>query len=160
MRLEVSGDATHLDVEYHTATDELGYRGAGAGTAFDVWRGGRRIDEQPGVVGRGRVRLAIRADCIDGDGAIAHLPEGMKPSIITISGIGGEIEPAPPQPRWLAYGDSIVEGWIASGPAGAWPAIAARRHSVEAEPIRVLDLDDGLVVGALLSLVLTVRMRL
>ena len=40
----------------------------------------------------------------------------MKPTIVSISGVGGAIEPAPSQPRWLAYGDSIAEGWIASGP--------------------------------------------
>jgi lysophospholipase L1-like esterase len=40
--------------------------------------------------------------------------------------VQGEIEPAPPQPRWVAYGDSIAEGWVASRPSGAWPAIAAR----------------------------------
>ena len=26
----------------------------------------------------------------------------------------------------MAYGDSILEGWVASGPARAWPAVAAR----------------------------------
>ena len=34
-------------------------------------------------------------------------------------------------PRWIAYGDSIAEGWIASGPAGAWPSVAARRHGLD-----------------------------
>ncbi len=31
----------------------------------------------------------------------------------------------------MAYGDSITEGWIASGPAGAWPAIAAREFRLD-----------------------------
>ena len=35
------------------------------------------------------------------------------------------------QPRWLAYGDSIAEGWIASGPVVAWPAVAGRRHGLD-----------------------------
>src|SRR5262249_11286305 len=44
---------------------------------------------------------------------------------------GGEIAPAPPQRRWLCYGDSIAEGWCAAGPAGAWPARAARAGELD-----------------------------
>jgi len=38
----------------------------------------------------------------------------MRPTVLSIEPVGGRIEPAPPQPRWIAYGDSIAEGWIAS----------------------------------------------
>jgi lysophospholipase L1-like esterase len=40
--------------------------------------------------------------------------------------MGGDVSPAPAGPRWVAYGDSILEGWVASGPARSWPAVAAR----------------------------------
>ncbi|MBV8305668.1 MAG: GDSL family lipase, partial [Acidimicrobiia bacterium] len=35
------------------------------------------------------------------------------------------------QRRWIAYGDSVAEGWVASGPALAWPAVAGRRHGLD-----------------------------
>src|SRR5438067_11742760 len=55
----------------------------------------------------------------------------MQPEILDVEAEGGSIEPAPPQPRWVVYGDSVVEGWIASGPAMAWPAIAGREHGLD-----------------------------
>jgi lysophospholipase L1-like esterase len=55
----------------------------------------------------------------------------MRPTVHTVTAAGGTVEPAPRQPRWLAYGDSIVEGWVASGPAGAWPAVAGRVHGLD-----------------------------
>jgi lysophospholipase L1-like esterase len=51
----------------------------------------------------------------------------MRPRVFALRIGGGELVPARRGPRWLAYGDSIAEGWIASGPSGAWPAVAARR---------------------------------
>src|SRR5438874_6686460 len=56
----------------------------------------------------------------------------MKPTLKSLSGVGGRIEPAPAdQPRWIAYGDSVAEGWAASGPAYAWPAVAGRTHGLD-----------------------------
>ncbi len=39
--------------------------------------------------------------------------------------------PAPLQPRWLAYGDAITQGWLASAPAMAWPAVAGRKLGLD-----------------------------
>ena len=85
------------------------------------------------VLGEGAVRLAMRAPGLDatGERAIVYLPEGMRPTVLSIDGVGGTVEPAPPQHRWVAYGDSIAEGWVASGPSGAWPAIAGRTHRLD-----------------------------
>jgi lysophospholipase L1-like esterase len=55
----------------------------------------------------------------------------MRPRLVALRIGGGALEPAPRGPRWLAYGDSIAEGWIASGPSGAWPAVAARRLGLD-----------------------------
>ncbi|MHB9757671.1 GDSL-type esterase/lipase family protein [Streptomyces sp. BYX5S] len=44
---------------------------------------------------------------------------------------GGTLEPAPRRPRWIVYGDSVVEGWVASRPSRAWPAVAGRMLGVE-----------------------------
>jgi lysophospholipase L1-like esterase len=62
---------------------------------------------------------------------VVTLPEGMHPSILGIRGVGGTVRPAPAQPRWLCYGDSIAEGWVASNPGRAWPAIAGRRYGLD-----------------------------
>ena len=43
----------------------------------------------------------------------------------------GPSSPPRPGPRWVAYGDSILEGWVASAPARAWGAVAARRHGLD-----------------------------
>jgi lysophospholipase L1-like esterase len=124
VRLELVGaGAEAIEVGYRTATDQLGYRGAGAGTTFALWQRGERVDEQPAVLGEGRVRLRLG----DGDEpAVVYLPEGMRPTVLSVAGVGGDVTPSPAGPRWVAYGDSILEGWVASSPACSWPAVAAR----------------------------------
>jgi lysophospholipase L1-like esterase len=127
--MEMISDATAIDLEYTTQTGELGYRGNGAGRSFSVWRDGRKIDEQLAKLGRGTVRLELGHAA---GRAVVYLPEGMKPAVTGLRAVGGEIEPAPTQPQWIAYGDSITEGWSASSPARGWVAIAGREHGLDA----------------------------
>jgi len=128
VRLELVGAARAIRVAYRTETDDLGYRGQGAGTTFAVWRGDEQVDEQKASLGEDTVELALGPGP---DRAVVYLPEGMKPTILSIDAVDGDIEPAPAQPRWLCYGDSLAEGWIASGPSGAWSAIAGRRFGLD-----------------------------
>lgn len=130
VRLELVGDAEAIEVAYTTRTDALGYRGPGAGATFAVVRRGKVVDEQPAMLGDGTVRLSLGGMDHD-ERAAVYLPEGMQPIMHSIAAFGGAIEPAPTQPRWLAYGDSIAEGWIASGPVGAWPAVAGRDEGLD-----------------------------
>ncbi len=65
------------------------------------------------------------------DVVTVYLPEGMRPTLLDARAVDGVLRAGPSRPRWLAYGDSITEGWIASGPAGAWPAIAGRELELE-----------------------------
>ena len=123
VRLELVG--AEVEIAYRAATDDLGYRGDAAGRTFDVWRGEERVDEQKAELGEGRVTLDLGSG---EDRAIVYLPEGMRPEIL---GVDGDVEAAPPQPRWVVYGDSVAEGWIASGPATAWPAIAGRTRGLD-----------------------------
>jgi lysophospholipase L1-like esterase len=60
-----------------------------------------------------------------------HLPETLCPVIRAVDAGTGTTEPAPERPRWLVYGDSIVEGWAASRPHLAWPAITGRALGVD-----------------------------
>jgi lysophospholipase L1-like esterase len=131
VRLELIGDAEAVDVVYRTTTDDLGFRGDGAGRTFSLWRGGKLVDEEKADTGESRVRLALGGWPGD-ERATVYLPEGMRPTIKSLSGVGGRVEPAPAdQPRWIAYGDSVAEGWVASGPAYAWPAVAGRHHGLD-----------------------------
>lgn len=136
VRLEIAGDAVAVEIAYSTATEQLGYRGVGVGTTFTAWRAGACIDEQPAVLGDGIVRIRLRPTEAERSGdtaerTIVYLPEGMRPLVTALTGSGGTITPPARQPRWLAYGDSIAEGWIASGPAGSWPAIAGRAFGLD-----------------------------
>ena len=128
VRFQFSGEPEKLEVEYETETSDLGYRGAGAGTHFVLYRGSRRIDQAEASLGRGRVELST------GKGpetATLYLPEGMRPRVLSLQGDGAEIKPPENEPRWLCYGDSIAEGWCATEPAQAWPHIVAREHGLD-----------------------------
>jgi lysophospholipase L1-like esterase len=122
------GACDAVEIDYRTETRELGFRGAGAGTRFILFRGGRRVSEALAALGCGRARLAAGPGA---ERAIVYLPEGMRPTLLGLRALGGEIGPAPAQPRWLCYGDSIAEGWCASEPALAWPHRAAREQGLD-----------------------------
>jgi lysophospholipase L1-like esterase len=128
VRLELVGDAPEIEISYRTETEELGYRGDGAGRKFAVWRDGLNVDEEKSSLGDGTVRLSLGASDAR---AIVYLPEGMKPTILDVGSVGGTIEPAPAQPKWVAYGDSVLEGWTASEPALGWGHRAARDHELD-----------------------------
>ncbi len=128
VRVEFAGACEAVEVAYRTETRELGYRGASAGTKFVLFRDGVRVSEADALLGDGSVRLAGGR----GDGrAIVYLPEGMRPTLLGVRALGGAIAPAPRDPRWICYGDSIAEGWCASEPAGAWPQILAREQRLD-----------------------------
>ncbi|MGA3147283.1 MAG: SGNH/GDSL hydrolase family protein [Acidimicrobiales bacterium] len=129
VRVELVGDAQAIDIAYRTTSGNLGYRGDGAGITFSVWRGGRMACEEEAVLGDGLVRLSLGSASPD-QPAIIYLPEGMQPLVLSLTAVKGEIAPAPALPRWLAYGDWTTQGWIASGPAQGWAAIAARKSGL------------------------------
>jgi lysophospholipase L1-like esterase len=129
VRLEIVGDARHIRLHYVTTTTDFGYRGPAGGTNFEVWRDDCQVDGVAAELGRGTARLVLGR----GEGrAIVYLPEAMHPLVTQLVAEDGIIEPAPPQPRWIAYGDSIVEGWIASSPSGCWVARVGRRRGLDA----------------------------
>jgi lysophospholipase L1-like esterase len=127
--LAVSGPAEAIELSYTAAAAAGGLRGPSYGTAFAVYPAGRdrpsaEVQARPGT---STVRLVL------GPGpSVVYLPEGMAPTLTGIAGLGGAIAPGPPQLRWLAYGDSITEGWGASAPGRTWLATAARRLDLEA----------------------------
>lgn len=129
VRLEVVGDADEIEIDYRTTTDQTGYRGDGAGVTFAAWTAtGGLVAEQRADLGEGTVRLPLHPG---DEPTIVYLPEGMQPWVLEVRGIGGSIGPAPRQPRWVVYGDSVAEGWIATAPALAWPAVAGRAQGLD-----------------------------
>lgn len=128
VRLEFATDAEAVEIDYSCATDDLGYRGEGAGTTFEAWRGDAVVATAAAQVGRNVARLSP----VGGDGTVVvAVPEGMRPTLHGIRAIGGSLTPTPAGPRWIAYGDSITEGWTASSPGRAWPAIAGRAYGLD-----------------------------
>jgi lysophospholipase L1-like esterase len=79
------------------------------------------------------------------DRSIGYLPLTAGLRVVSIE---GGVEPAPLQPRWLAYGDSITEGWITSTPAGAWPAVAGRSLGLDAINMGYAGAARGEIVSA------------
>ena len=133
VRLELALDPATapvaVEIDYSCATADLGYRGPGAGTTFDAWRGGSSRASAAAEVGRHVARLDVPA--ADEPEVVIYLPEGMRPALHGLRTAGAAPAAAAAGPRWLAYGDSITEGWTASRPALAWPAIAARRFGLD-----------------------------
>ena len=127
VRLEIVGDAHAVDITYRTDTEDLGYRGDGAGRNFSAWTTQGLIGETPALLGEGTARVPLADD----EPTLIYLPEGMLPTVLEVAGVDGGIAPAPAQPRWVVYGDSVAEGWIASAPALAWPAIAGRKYDLD-----------------------------
>jgi lysophospholipase L1-like esterase len=82
------------------------------------------------------------------DRTVVYLPEGMKPRVLDVDAVGGSIEPAPAQPRWVVYGDSVAEGWIASSPALAWPAVVGRDQGLDAVNMGYAGAARGEIVSA------------
>jgi lysophospholipase L1-like esterase len=150
VRLELVGDPEVIELDYVTRTDDLGYRGPGAGTGFTLVSRGETVAEQAARAGPGTVRFDLgEIDARDpAEPILVYLPEGMQPTVTAVRAFGGAIEPASPQPRWLAYGDSIVEGWIASGPIGAWPAVAGRDFGLDVVNLGYAGAARGEIVSA------------
>jgi len=147
VRLEVVGDAEAIDIAYRTTTGNLGYRGDGGGITFCVWRGGHQVCDEEAMLGDGMVRVSLGTAAADKP-ATVYLPEGMRPLVQSLTPVGGEILPAPAQPRWVAYGDSITQGWIASGPSRAWTAIAARKAGLDLVNLGYAGAARGEIVSA------------
>src|SRR5262249_41871274 len=98
--------------------------------------------------GTARFTLGALGDRAPEEPVVVYLPEGMRPVVLAVRAFGGTLEPAPGRPRWLAYGDSIAQGWIASGPVGAWPAPAGRRPGLDVVTLGYAGSARGEIVSA------------
>jgi lysophospholipase L1-like esterase len=128
VRLELLGDAAEVEIAYRT--EALAEYRPGAGSSWAAWQGDRQLAEVPALVGTNSARIPL--DDADPAAPITvYLPDGMRPTVLAVRPSGGTLIPAPAGPRWICYGDSIAEGWVASSPSRSWVAIAARRWQLD-----------------------------
>jgi lysophospholipase L1-like esterase len=131
VRLEFAGDATAVRVAVET-TDAHPLASPGDGGAFSVWCGDvLHARVEMGGSGRATVELPLPERRPD-ERVQVFLPEARLPRLLSVEPVGGAIEPLPPAgPRWLAYGDSITQGWTTSDPGLTWTAVAARAAGLD-----------------------------
>jgi lysophospholipase L1-like esterase len=125
IRIAFSGDAEAIDIRVRTG-DPLALATPAEHGEFTVYVGGERCGAtrvEAGVDATVRIELPRR----EPDARVEiHVPERYEPAILGIEPIGGGADPVVPSKRWVAYGDSITQGWTTSDPGGAWTACAAR----------------------------------
>jgi lysophospholipase L1-like esterase len=145
VRLEFVGDCEAVEIAYTTRRQATHL--PGAGELWSLWRDGTEMSSAPASVGAGVARLQLSGS--PADRATVYLPEGMQPTVTDVRAVGrGGIEPAPDQPRWTCYGDSIAEGWVASAPALGWAATAAREHHLDVANLGYAGAARGEIVSA------------
>jgi lysophospholipase L1-like esterase len=144
LELQLDGRTEALSIDYTTSTEDLGYRGPGAGTTFAIWSDDRPVVAAEAELGTHTVRL----DLPEGLRRITvYLPEGMRPRLHAVSTDGGTASP-PAAPTWVCYGDSIAEGWVATEPARSWPMVAARRFGLDVVNLGYAGAARGEIVSA------------
>lgn len=91
----------------------------GGTSTWEALRDGRFQARVPAVPSE--EEQEVRIEWPGGPGVL-YVPEALRPVVLGVRGAS----PVPPLPRWIVYGDSITEGWSASRPSLAWPAVAGR----------------------------------
>jgi lysophospholipase L1-like esterase len=125
IRLGFSGDAEAIEVDVET-DDLLGLATPADHGEFTVYVSGERRGGAPVAAG---TRTTARIDLPerDPDAPVEiHLPERYEPRIFGVRALGGAVQPLVLSKRWVAYGDSITQGWTTTDPGAAWTANAAR----------------------------------
>jgi len=112
-----------VEITYRTAEDNAGYRPE-RGKRFETWVENELVDSAEAVHDPKGAKVRLRPGVI-------YLPEWMKPTILDVAAVESEISPAPRGRKWIAYGDSVLEGWVATAAALAWPMVAARDHGLD-----------------------------
>jgi lysophospholipase L1-like esterase len=128
IRLELIGTATSLVLGFEQG--DLAMRHAPTmGDTFSVWVGDRHQAQIPVPTG-GIVTVPLPARAPE-DVVTVYLPDVAPISVTFVTGQGGTAVPAPRQPKWVVYGDSIAQGWSATDPGSTWPAIVGRELDLD-----------------------------
>jgi lysophospholipase L1-like esterase len=125
VRLCFTGDADAIEIDCQTG-DVLALATPADHGEFTAYVGGTRRSAVAVAAGTATtVRIDLPERDYDAPVEI-HLPERYEPRIFDIRSLGGRVEPLARSKRWVAYGDSITQGWTTSDPGAAWTAVAAR----------------------------------
>lgn len=128
VRLELESEADYLQVSY-TAEEPHLSAASTMSAAFSVWTDEQRVHQITASPGAHVAALPL------GGGTwirfTIYLPEMLLPQLHGLQPINGEIRPVPTEKTWCAYGDSITQGWSATDPGRAYPALIARRRGLD-----------------------------
>lgn len=125
VRLGFTGEAEAVEIDVRT-DDVLALATPAEHGEFTVYAAGERRSAVPVAAGTTTtVRIELPERDIDTTVEI-HLPERCEPRLFDVRALGGEVRPLRLSTRWVAYGDSITQGWTTTDPGAAWTAVAAR----------------------------------
>jgi lysophospholipase L1-like esterase len=125
VRIGFVGDAQALDIDVQTG-DVLALATPAEHGEFTLYVGGERCGAVP-VAAATTTTVRIEVPDRDPQSPVEiHLPERYEPRILGIRPVAGEAQPLELPTRWLAYGDSITQGWTTTDPGATWTATAAR----------------------------------
>jgi lysophospholipase L1-like esterase len=130
-RVEFVGDAPAVELLVSTGAPHPKHP-ASMASEYVAWVDGRRYAAVPAAERTPTARVVVPLPDRAPDVPVTvHLPERLVPDVHTLRAVGGQIVPAPARPRWIAYGDSITQGWSVTDPAESWPALVARRLDLD-----------------------------
>lgn len=133
VRLELTGTTRELRVRYSRGEpNELA--SPDAVDAFCVWCGESPVAqiEMPEVTSRTEEEIVLALPERDPAAIVTiYLPERAGIRITSLSAHRGDALPVPRGLRWIAYGDSITQGWTVADPGLAWGSRVARRTGLD-----------------------------
>jgi lysophospholipase L1-like esterase len=98
-------------------------------SGFSLWGHGKPLAHAGVQEGRHEVTIPLGGPAGTFD---LYLPEARSVSVAGLAGVEGELTASPPRLRWLAYGDSITQGWSATDPGLTYVGNVARDLELEA----------------------------
>ncbi|MFJ3212635.1 SGNH/GDSL hydrolase family protein [Streptomyces flaveolus] len=122
VRLAVTGTARRLRLRLEPGSPTSVPAPTG-GDGLAVWVGGELVGRRSPATGTVELDLPARDP---GTVVEIYLPEDRTWRIVEVTPLAGDLAAAPRGPRWIAYGDSITQGWSVSAPGLAWPSVVAR----------------------------------
>lgn len=133
VRLELAGTARELRVRYSRGeANELA--SPEAVDAFCIWCGDSPLAQigLPEAASRSEEEILLSLPDRDPDTVVTiYLPERAGIRIASVKSHRGDARPAPRGARWIAYGDSITQGWSVADPGLAWGSRVARRTGLD-----------------------------